>query len=289
MIFLTKVKYLLSSLRKQVVREGFSCPSCGHPESRKVDQKMMVTALRRCLNCRLLFRTPTTSDEENRRFYQREYTENFTMVPDRQQLEDLLETSFVVSHGRNYNISHYINILNAFGHKTGNRLLDFGCSWGYNSWQLQKAGYQVQGYDISKARSAYAREHLGVDVVCSLEKIQGPFDIFFCVNVIEHVPSVSGMIALAWSVLKPGGLFLTMTCNGSDESRRIDPERWRKWWGHVHPQLLDDAFYERTFSSHCYLLASNPYDMEAIRSWDGTSSRKLDVGGPELLIAVRRD
>lgn len=249
---------------------------------------MIVTSLRRCLKCGLLFRTPTTTEEENRKFYQREYTKNFMPVPGRREFENLMKTSFEVSHGHNYNISHYIDVLNAIGCKAGERLLDFGCSWGYNSWQLQKAGYQVQGYDISESRSAYAREQLGVDAVCSLDEIRGPFDIFFCVNVIEHVPSVARMIAFAWNILKPGGLFLTMTCNGSDESKRIDLWRWRKWWGHVHPQLLDEIFYEKAFSTQPYLMASSPYDLEALRGWDGRSSWKFDLGGPELLIAVRR-
>src|SRR5437773_2037071 len=117
MAFVSKVNYFLSSLRKRVFREGLSCPSCGHAESVQVDRKMIVTSLRRCRNCGLLFRTPTTSEEENRKFYQREYTENFTLVPDRAELESLLKTSFEVSDGRNYNISHYIGVLSAFGCK----------------------------------------------------------------------------------------------------------------------------------------------------------------------------
>ena len=44
-------------------------------------------------------------------------------------------------------------------------LLDFGCSWGYGSFQLKKQGYKVYSYEISKPRSNYAKTKLNIKII----------------------------------------------------------------------------------------------------------------------------
>jgi cyclopropane fatty-acyl-phospholipid synthase-like methyltransferase len=61
-------------------------------------------------------------------------------------------------------------------------VLDFGASWGYVSYQLAAAGYDVYSYELSKVRGGYAKKHLGVRMIESLqelEKHQERFDAIY--------------------------------------------------------------------------------------------------------------
>jgi 2-polyprenyl-3-methyl-5-hydroxy-6-metoxy-1,4-benzoquinol methylase len=148
-----------------------------------------------------LFRTPTTSSKENASFYQEEYTQGFTTdCPSDDVLSKYLERSFV---GGEKDYSNYIDILFAAGGKKGDRLFDFGCSWGYGSWQFKQRGFDVESFEISVPRANYAKSKLGVKVHSSLSDVQGQFDIFFSSHVLEHVPSVNDAIEFGMNLLKP--------------------------------------------------------------------------------------
>ena len=283
----SKINYLVNSGKNVLLHKGFECPSCGNSESALVMRKYIVTQLRRCQVCDLQFRVPTTSYEENANFYQSEYSQGFTTdMPSPEELEKLKSSQF---QGSQKDASHYISLLSALGCTPGQTFFDYGCSWGYGSWQFMKAGYNVTSFEISVPRCSYAREHLQVNAHHDMTNIQGPFDIFFSAHVLEHVPSVKDSIELAVKLLKPGGLFVAFTPNGSEEHRAFS-DGWNKLWGEVHPNFLDRVFYEKAFASQGLLLASSPYqDQKAIREWAATagSSQCLDLTGGELMAAVR--
>ena len=60
----------------------------------------------------------------------------------------LLSTRFA---GEEKNYAGYIAVLHALGVAEGARMLDFGCSWGYGSWQLAQAGFAVEAFEISRS------------------------------------------------------------------------------------------------------------------------------------------
>lgn len=281
-----KVKYLQTCLRKNVMNEGFSCPSCGQADSSVVSRKYLVTALRRCKNCQLLFRTPTTSAQESAAFYQDEYTQGFTTdCPSDELLAKLLENKFKNS-GKDY--STYIDVICAAGGVDGSRLFDFGCSWGYGSWQFMQRGFDVESFDVSVPRATYARTKLGIKVHSSLSEVSGSFDVFFSSHVLEHVPSVKQAIEFGMQILKPGGLFVAFTPNGSLGFRRKEGKAWKKLWGLVHPNLLDDKYYRATFSGKRFLLSSDPYPIKEIEKWRVGHSSVLPLDGVELLLLTRK-
>jgi hypothetical protein len=45
------------------------------------------------------------------------------------------------------------------------------------------------------------------------------------------------------SILKPGGLFIAFTPNGSAQFRHENERVWSQLWGMVHPNVLDDRYY----------------------------------------------
>jgi hypothetical protein len=69
---MSKSSYLLDCLSAQFAVGG-SCPNCGGTSSRIVDRKFLITQLRRCGTCQLLFRTPTDRPESNQAYYENEY------------------------------------------------------------------------------------------------------------------------------------------------------------------------------------------------------------------------
>jgi len=282
------VDYLLGSAAKRLRGEGGDCPSCGGQESDAVSGKFIVTQLRRCADCRLLFRSPTTSVAENAEFYQRRYEQGFTTeLPPESELKSLVANRF---RNTEKDYGRFVEILLALGVRKGARLLDFGCSWGYGSWQLAQAGYHVESFEVSIPRGDYARERLGCTVHSDLATVDGAFDVFFSSHVIEHVPSVKAALEFADAHLHEGGTFLAFTPNGASAHRDRDPKGWQQSWGNVHPNLLDDQFYAHHFAGRRLLLGSDPYDLEGIRSWaagDPRSTTTLDLSGGELMCVMR--
>lgn len=263
------------------------CPSCGHAFADVIDRKYIVTHLQRCHGCKLLFRTPTTSDAQLRKYYQAGYREGFTTeLPTVEELAELKSKNFSNTE-KDY--SKYISVLDALGCKPGDLLLDFGCSWGYGSWQFLQAGYSVKAFEVSKNRCEFAECHLGVDVCVDLGDINQQFDIFFSAHVLEHIPKVSEVINLARKIVKPGGWFVAFTPNASLYYRSVNPKGWHSAWGFVHPIALDEEFYKHCFLDAPYLIDSSPYKLFEISNWVNKKSQPevLWVDGGELLIAAR--
>lgn len=251
------------------------------------DQKYLVTTLVRCEKCELMYRSPITGDEENRSFYQKAYKEGFTTdLPSESQLRTLLDSGFPGE--KNY--KKYIDVLTALGCSPGQRLFDFGCSWGYGSWQFKSYGFEVESFEISQPRANFAREKLGLRVFSSMDDVAAPVDIFFSAHVLEHVPSVAATIETALRILRPGGLFVAFTPNGSEAYRSIDPGGWHRLWGYVHPQMLDDIFYRKRFGGDSVTFDTSPYDLGKLSRWSqgGDPEGEIDLSGGELLCAYRK-
>ena len=277
---------------------GQACPSCGCQRSVRVDtrpvyRRLAVIELRRCQGCGLMFRCPAATARENARFYESRYKEGpLTELPAAGALHVLVRRGFRSSE---FDHARYVGVLEALGCRRGSALLDYGCSWGYGSWQLQEAGIAVTAFEISLSRCLYARDILKINAHSSLEGIKGPFDVFFARHVLEHVPAPRQVFELAFRVLKPGGLLVAITPNGSETYRSIDSETWHSSWGLVHVNLLDEIYYDREFRSSSRLFASAaynaPYDLGALRGApiQGGTRTELGLEGAELLFVARKE
>ncbi len=283
----SKLKYLLLSTKKWILRQGFSCPSCGHNGSVHISPKYLVTSLRRCLRCNLLFRTPTMTSEENDAFYQDEYQEGFTTeMPNPKELVELKRSSFA---GSPKDFRDRVRVLEALNITKGARLCDFGCSWGYGSWQFSQNGFRVQAFEISVPRAEFARSQLDVDVASNINDLTGPFDVFFSSHVLEHVPSVQEVLDLAFRLLHPGGYFLAFTPNGSITYRQKNRRSWQLAWGLKHPNHLDDLFYRKAFASRRYHISSSPYSHEELTQWSREPIQHVgNLHGAELMVIVQK-
>ncbi len=245
-------RYLLSSVRKAVKRRYYRCQNCGAAAGELVRRKYFVTQLRRCGNCALLFRTPVDVADENSEFYNGTYRQGtVTDTPDDDALAVHIASGF---SGFQYSYDRHIRLMQACGAGAGARVFDFGCSWGYGPFQLARQGLKVTAFEIGRSRADFARTRLGVDVIddpggllAFADKNAGTFDVFFSSHVLEHVPSPGETIAIATRLLRPGGVFISLTPNGSTAARVVQKD-WDKWWGEVHPNFIDDVYLNKSLA-----------------------------------------
>lgn len=282
----SRIRYLLRSAAGSFQAARHTCPECGSRRRERIRTKLLVTQLNRCTDCRLLFRTPTDPPHAARRFYQREYRSGFTTAcPTDSQLQRWLAERFA---GTDKDFSERIEILKALGVVPGrHRILDFGCSWGYGTWQLQQAGFETVGVEISQPRAAYGREHLGLSIYPSTADLPGHFDVFFSAHVIEHLSAPSVAVRAARQLLRRNGLFIAFTPNGCEERRQHDPASYHRSWGAVHPSYLDRQYWEHVFVGCPKFITSSPYDLAALSAWNGEGDLTLHLHGAELMAAVR--
>ena len=272
---MTRLRYLFDSVTRSRDPARHCCPNCGEPRSILIERKFLVTALRRCGSCQLMYRTPTDGVAESSRFYNNNYREGFTTEsPPLAALDAMIENGF---SGQQNNYPYYISVLRALSNHKEHALFDFGCSWGYGSYQFSKGGFDVLSYEISKPRAVYAERHLDVKIVPSfaqwVDENPQTVDIFFSAHVLEHVPSPSDIINTARKLIRPGGLFVGFFPNGSAAFRAREPA-WSKLWGKVHPNFLDDVYLNRAVSDRPRIFGCSPVEItDDIAGWLRDSER----------------
>jgi 2-polyprenyl-3-methyl-5-hydroxy-6-metoxy-1,4-benzoquinol methylase len=288
--FMKKIGYLAQQGTRWL-RGATGCPNCGYHGYEIRDRKALVTELRDCTRCRLMYRYPTDPVQDSVEFYQEDYKQGFTTdMPDDAALKQLTDTSFA-GHEKDY--APLIALLADLGVSPGKRIFDFGCSWGFGSWQFAKAGYELKSYEISRPRARYARDKLGVDVIDNMGELEagthldGTCDVFFSNHVMEHVPSPSHTVATARRLLKSGGLFVAITPNGSLGYRNVARESWHHFWGKVHPNMLNEAFWAREFADTPHFIGSLPDSRSCMAGWAKTQdSTQASLCGDQLICAA---
>lgn len=286
MNILNRLNYLKTSIIKALLRTGQNCPFCFNKHSETIKRKYIFTTLQRCHVCKLMFRAPTTTDKESNKFYQESYRQGFTTdCPSETLLKKYIKKNFV---GTEKDYSRYTNIVSLLNSKKGAKLFDYGCSWGYGSFQFQKLGYDVSSYEISEPRKKYAFQKLGINIINELSVIPSEsFDIFFSAHVLEHLTNLRETMNFAIKILKKNGFFIAFTPNGSIKcSNKKDHH---KKWGIVHPNLLDEIFYCNFFQNYNYLITASPYDKTLVKDFFFTRrSYCNNLEDDELMIIVNK-
>lgn len=268
------------------------CPSCGGDQYLNVSRKALVTRLVRCEACRLLYRIPRDPDGLMAKHYQHDYVSGglTTSTPTPEELEILVATDFKNS---DKDFSQKIAVLAALGVAQGAQVLDFGASWGYGVHQLIKSGYRATGYEISAPRAAYGRERLSVTVHTSADELEHGYDAIFSSHVIEHFSDPSEALRMARNLLRPGGVFVAFTPNGSLRQIPDNVRAFEHHWGRLHPVHLDEEYLLGRLSGVPCLMTSRPYrrwnDLSDIRHWNRKMTRTCDLSHSELLTVFIND
>jgi len=120
---------------------------------------------------------------------------------------------------------NYINERTPFVNKN---ILDVGCGGGILSEGLAQRGGLVTGIDLAGGNLVVAREHAeqnGLDIdyqqiaVETLAENQPEsFDVVTCLEMLEHVPDPSSVVAACYRLVKPGGTVFFSTINRNPKS-----------------------------------------------------------------------
>lgn len=105
----------------------------------------------------------------------------------------------------------------------GKKVLDVGCGGGILTESLAANGAVVTGIDMAEGPLAVARLHLaetgarieyrsGTAEMLAQEQA-GEFDVVTCLEMLEHVPSPSAVIAACATLVRPGGDVFFSTIN----------------------------------------------------------------------------
>ena len=143
----------------------------------------------------------------------------------------------------------------------GLSLIDIGCGGGLVAEPMAKQGAKVTAIDPSENNIQAAKLHAEQQTVsidyraCRAEdvvKAGETFDIVFCLEVVEHVPSVPDFVALISKLVAPGGLIILSTINrtakafalaivGAEYVLRWLPKGTHQWAGFVTPDELQNC------------------------------------------------
>lgn len=277
-----RVSYFLDSAIRYF--SDRTCPYCKSSSVSVIDRKYWVSRLFECNNCHLYFRHPRDKEGFNTDFYQDTYEEFdlTTNIPPPEILDEYKKNNFKNS-GKDY--SDRIDSMKALAPGKKIKIVDYGTSWGYASYQFRNAGFEIQSFEISKTMAGKGNELLGLDIKHRVEDLLPGNDIFFSSHVIEHMPDIKFLTATAKNLLTKDGLFLAYSPNGSKAYREKNPATFSSLWGLVHPNFLNVDFYSTIFKDHPYIITSGPYDNPDLFSkWDQSSQVIDKVSGEELLV-----
>jgi 2-polyprenyl-3-methyl-5-hydroxy-6-metoxy-1,4-benzoquinol methylase len=262
------------------------CPFCGGTKLSKVDSKYLVTMLLECAHCHLLHRHPRDGKIFLKKFYEEDYRVDVAMMtnlPDELSLQSMKAEGFL-------NVRDHFSLIRSLYGNSKIKMVDYGCSWGYNIFKLRQKNIDVVGYELSRRLASFGKKNLDVEIQTDEAAIRPDNDVMFSSHVIEHLYSISDFVELCKDKLRPDGLFLSLSPNGSLEFRQKAHHLFHVNWGNVHPNVLTIDFAQFMFKDNPYLIltSDDEYDLEAIRQWDGMSQQVGQIrDGYELLMIAK--
>jgi SAM-dependent methyltransferase len=286
-----KIRYVRRILHHRWHGQPRVCPYCGPSTIVKlVRRKKLIVEILQCQSCHLWFRWPTDTPGEHDKYYQEDFAGDSPQVilPESSELHALTSTNFSSSP---LDINSKVEVLRCL--RPGGRVLDFGCSWGYGTYQLQKYGLDAVGFEISKPRAEYGRMMLGLKIIDTLDELEklpaGSFDVVFSNHVVEHLPNIAAVFPLLTRLLNQNGFIFHVLPNFM--GRKARSGYWLKWIGEDHPIAPAMPFFEFAIPRAGLtkpIFGSSPFDDRMAKALTGQFSATLSTEGDELLVFAHK-
>lgn len=143
-------------------------------------------------------------------------------------------------------------------------VLDVGCGAGIFSEVMAKSGAKVTGLDASQEMIDVAVEHAATESLAieyrqstaeNFASYNRTFDIITCMELIEHVPSPSSLLAACSKMLNPSGKLFISTINrtpqafalaivGAEYIMKILPKKTHQYSKFIKPSEISDSLSE---------------------------------------------
>ncbi len=248
---MARVGFAFWSLYARFARRHNHCPYCGSIFHIRLQRKKLLIEARKCQYCGLIFRWPADSLDKATRFYAGQYRSGMiTSLPSVDELSELRANGFGNSC---YDKSDYVDLVKKIVPAPA-RVFDFGASWGYVGYQLQKAGYIVEGFELSQARAEFGRRHLGLSIYSSWEQLHSlplpRYDVAFTAHTLEHLYDLWGALDKLAEAVVPGGILVIIVPNGGGREARELGVRWGPYIGETHTISFTADWFRQNLPRH---------------------------------------
>lgn len=274
-----------------LTRQPKSCPYCRSNETLRIGKNATLSHVRQCSTCALMFRWPKQDHRFNFNFYQSAYSKAHrspvTDLPNGRELSEYKRNNF---RGSPRDFQDYVNLVKLLGATT---VLDYGCSWGYATYQFKHSGLKAYGMEVSKPRADFGRHELGVEIFDSATALIASgikFDCIFSSHVLEHLPSPSVAFDLFDRIMAPCSTLILEVPNCGGANAKKFGVKWGPFSSALHPLSFTSAFFVNTFSSRKGALhfQSKPFDPGKAAEDLTTNPSTACPFGDELVVLHRR-
>lgn len=278
-----RLAYAIKGLWRRITQTHI-CPCCSSADRQTIDRKLMYV-LDLCDSCGIIYRFPYETASQLNEYYQEDYEEHglTTDLPSDEELKKLIAENF---RGSRKDFSRVIKVFKTLDLPPTARVLDYGANWGYACFQFCNAGYQAQGYEVSRPRAAFG-EKLGIHIETKWSDISSNFDVIYSAHVLEHVANPLAAINEQLSHVQNGGYIIAQVPNGSEPRRRNAFSDFHVEWGLPHPIFISAEFIRKNFAGYaCYI--GTIADIVPMEKWDRRSFYQDNINDPELLVVIRK-
>jgi 2-polyprenyl-3-methyl-5-hydroxy-6-metoxy-1,4-benzoquinol methylase len=209
----------------KTAKDDVICGLCGHRTELRYPghpgyQDPVRYDIRYCAHCDTSFAHPLEVDDKvydliysNIREvpgYKRYYEYALDILNQPEPLKHLAEQEDVYWSIRNFLESYRIGKESA--------ILEVGCGFGYLTYSIASAGYNITGLDISQeaiqnATARYGNHYVCADLYRYVQDHKKQYDVVVLTELIEHIPDVLGFLTAIDSLVKDDGYIVLTTRN----------------------------------------------------------------------------
>jgi SAM-dependent methyltransferase len=230
------------------------CAICGSRETQHLYEKSGY-GIAACVGCGLVFANPRAPEDKILARYSRDYFWN-EYLPSLGAAEGKFDLA-------QFDLRHAALLRLMAERAPGRRLVEVGCGAGFFLKTAARAGWQVEGIELSEEAARFASERLELPI--RRERAEdapiapGSFDAAAMFDVIEHLFDPRAVLTAIARALVPGGLMVISTPNYDSASRHLLGVDWAV----LSP--LEHVYYFTEVSLRRLLEATGFSDVQFIR------------------------